>query len=253
MDQAKFGRLLAELREERDLTQDQVGDIFGVTGKTVSKWECGNAVPDFNTLINISKEFQVSLYELSIGERFHKGKLSKKDLLKVFDKQTLLKLSMKQKIKYFVISIFLIFSLICIVYTIINYNRNKVYVLESTNSEYYIDGIFTKSRNYKVLTVSKVEYLGAQYSRVYENIHSYYYEVLNNNKRIYHSNVYCDEDEEQFNFYDMINSISFFLDDNSEDLLYVNSIYNLTFNIYYTTFEKKDNVISFDIKFNNKD
>lgn len=253
MDQAKFGRLLAELREERDLTQDQVGDIFGVTGKTVSKWECGNAVPDFNTLINISKEFQVSLYELSIGERFHKGKLSKKDLLKVFDKQTLLKLSMKQKIKYFVISIFLIFSLICIVYTIINYNRNKVYVLESTNSEYYIDGIFTKSRNYKVLTVSKVEYLGDDLSIFDTDVKTYYYELTNGTKRVYHTDLYLRDDNLDFTFGDMINSISFQIDDSNDNLFYVDSDEQLTMNIYYKNSTRIYNVISFDIKFNNKD
>ena len=46
MDCKKFGDLLARLRQEKLLTQQQLADLLGVSNKTVSKWECGNGYPD---------------------------------------------------------------------------------------------------------------------------------------------------------------------------------------------------------------
>ena len=41
MDMEKTGAYLASLRRGRDMTQQQVADILGVSNKTVSKWESG--------------------------------------------------------------------------------------------------------------------------------------------------------------------------------------------------------------------
>ncbi|SCJ57575.1 transcriptional regulator%2C y4mF family [uncultured Clostridium sp.] len=41
MDCAKIGRLIAHLRKEKGLTQQDIADALGITNKTVSKWECG--------------------------------------------------------------------------------------------------------------------------------------------------------------------------------------------------------------------
>ena len=41
MDMEKTCTYLASLRRGRDMTQQQVADILGVSNKTVSKWESG--------------------------------------------------------------------------------------------------------------------------------------------------------------------------------------------------------------------
>lgn len=41
MDCAKIGRLIAGLRREKGLTQQNLADALGVSNKTISKWECG--------------------------------------------------------------------------------------------------------------------------------------------------------------------------------------------------------------------
>ena len=41
MNMEKTGVYLASLRKGRDMTQQQVADILGVSNKTVSKWESG--------------------------------------------------------------------------------------------------------------------------------------------------------------------------------------------------------------------
>lgn len=69
MDQIKIGRFIAEMRKEKGYTQEQLGEILGVTNKTVSRWETGSYMPDVETLFLLSKEFDVSINEIVAGER----------------------------------------------------------------------------------------------------------------------------------------------------------------------------------------
>ncbi len=41
MDQVNMGKLIAKLRKEKEMTQDELGYLLGVGSKAVSKWECG--------------------------------------------------------------------------------------------------------------------------------------------------------------------------------------------------------------------
>lgn len=41
MNQEKIGKLIAELRKEKNLTQEELGRKLGVTKNAVSKWERG--------------------------------------------------------------------------------------------------------------------------------------------------------------------------------------------------------------------
>lgn len=61
MDQIKLGKFIAELRKEKGYTQEHLGEILGVTNKTVSRWERGNYMPDVEMLSLLSKEFDVSI------------------------------------------------------------------------------------------------------------------------------------------------------------------------------------------------
>lgn len=52
---------LAELRKKHDLTQQQLGDVLGVSYQTISKWENGVVSPDISVLPQISTYFGVSV------------------------------------------------------------------------------------------------------------------------------------------------------------------------------------------------
>jgi len=69
MDQIKIGAFIAQLRKERGLTQEALGEKLGVTNKTVSRWETGTYMPDVETLLLLSRIFQVSVNELLCGQR----------------------------------------------------------------------------------------------------------------------------------------------------------------------------------------
>lgn len=69
MDMQKIGLFLAELRKEKNLTQDELGERIGVTNKTISRWENGNYLPPIEMLQILSKFYKVSINELLSGER----------------------------------------------------------------------------------------------------------------------------------------------------------------------------------------
>lgn len=69
MQQEKVGCLIRELRKEKGMTQEKMAEQFGVTNRTVSRWENGISMPDISILVEISNYFEVSILELIEGER----------------------------------------------------------------------------------------------------------------------------------------------------------------------------------------
>ena len=87
MNLKKTGSFFKELRGEKGLTQEQLAEHFGVSGRTVSRWETGSNMPDLDVLIEMADFYEVDLRELLDGER--KSENMNKDLeetvLKVAD------------------------------------------------------------------------------------------------------------------------------------------------------------------------
>lgn len=69
MDMVKIGKFLAQLRREKELTQEQLGEQLGVTNKTISRWENGNYLPPVEMLQLMSGIYDVSINEILSGER----------------------------------------------------------------------------------------------------------------------------------------------------------------------------------------
>lgn len=46
MDQIKIGKFIAERRKSKKLTQKQLAEKLSISDKTISKWECGNGLPE---------------------------------------------------------------------------------------------------------------------------------------------------------------------------------------------------------------
>lgn len=69
-----FARRLREVRLLRGITQRSLGERLGFSEKTVSKWECGAAIPDVETLFKIAQILRVQLEDLfSAGEKYFLG------------------------------------------------------------------------------------------------------------------------------------------------------------------------------------
>ena len=59
-----LGRKIAELRKQNNLSQQDLANKLNVSNKTISKWECGNSVPDIEILNSLAKIFNVSIDKL---------------------------------------------------------------------------------------------------------------------------------------------------------------------------------------------
>ena len=46
MEIDRISELIKKLRKEKDLTQEELGNLLGISGKAVSKWERGENLPD---------------------------------------------------------------------------------------------------------------------------------------------------------------------------------------------------------------
>ena len=159
MDKLAFGNFLAELRNEKGLTQEQLAELINVNYKTVSKWECGNSLPSLDTMVELTKIFEVSLYEFSIYKRIQNPLISKKDINRIVNKNTLKKhIVLKAILLLISISLLLFITYSCI-YTINNHNQMEIYELASEDNDYHIEGLFAKNRDFYYLSVSYVNFL----------------------------------------------------------------------------------------------
>lgn len=63
-----YGEKISRLRKSKGMTQEELGKVLNVTYQAVSKWERGESQPDFETMSQIAKYFQVPLNYFVDGE-----------------------------------------------------------------------------------------------------------------------------------------------------------------------------------------
>ena len=98
MDQIKMGKFIKELRQEKGLTQKEIGDKLNITDNSISKWERGINAPDIYLLAPLSKILGVSINELLNGKRNYKKKSKKNNRNKILEVENLNKNFGKNKI-----------------------------------------------------------------------------------------------------------------------------------------------------------
>ena len=69
MNQQKIGSFLKKLRNEKGITQEILAEQFGVSSRTVSRWENGNNMPDISILVEVAEFYDVDIREIIDGER----------------------------------------------------------------------------------------------------------------------------------------------------------------------------------------
>lgn len=69
MDQEKVGSFLRTLRNEKSITQSELAERLGVSNRSISRWENGATMPDFDLLIELAKYYDVEVGEILDGER----------------------------------------------------------------------------------------------------------------------------------------------------------------------------------------
>ena len=64
MNIRNIGKTIAEKRKKLNMSQKDLADKLNVSNKTISKWECGNGIPDIESLDKLASAFDITLDEL---------------------------------------------------------------------------------------------------------------------------------------------------------------------------------------------
>ena len=68
MDAEKTGKLIKELRTEKNLTQQELASRLKVSSTAVSKWENGKNLPDISMLEPLAETLGVPIYDIVKGK-----------------------------------------------------------------------------------------------------------------------------------------------------------------------------------------
>lgn len=93
MNLIKIGEFIANLRKEKNLTQEQLAEKLYITDRAVSKWERGLSLPDADKMLELCNILGINVNELLNGEKIN---------MKDYDKKTeelLIELAKQDEIK----------------------------------------------------------------------------------------------------------------------------------------------------------
>lgn len=159
MDDEKRGKFLQQLRNEKKLTQKQLGEILHYSDNAISNWEKGKTLPNNpEALIKLSEFYGVSIEELLYGERKTQSNSKKisKHMENLYKKNyTYLKKSIIAII--FLILILIIISMISIYFIFI---KGKIlsYTIQGQSEHFYLEKssiLFTSEID--ILNLNKIE------------------------------------------------------------------------------------------------
>lgn len=187
----EFATTIYRIRQERKLTQKEIGDIIGVSDRTISKWENGTTVPDLCQIRNICKKLEISPSLLIKSEK------------KLSDNITNLRREIGKILNYILHNIFLItFILIFILlllYFINNYNSIKIYDLKYNSENIsFENGYLFKTKVTNILIINDIKINKIKYNPIDTKVKLY--TLVNGDKKIIYTsenlnNIYIEENK----------------------------------------------------------
>ena len=76
MDKYVTGNVIRRLRENKNMTQEELAERIHVSSKAVSKWETGQGFPDISLIESLAQALGISVIELLSGEDIRNGNRS---------------------------------------------------------------------------------------------------------------------------------------------------------------------------------
>lgn len=187
----EFATTIYRIRQERKLTQKEIGDIIGVSDRTISKWENGTTVPDLCQIRNICKKLEISQSLLIKSEK------------KLSDNITNLRREIGKILNYILHNIFLItFILVFILlllYFINNYNSIKIYDLKYDSENIsFENGYLFKTKVTNILIINDIKINKIKYNPIDTKVKLY--TLVNGDKKIIYTsenlnNIYIEENK----------------------------------------------------------
>lgn len=117
MNQQKVGQFLKKLRNARGITQEQLAEKLGVSNRSISRWENGVTMPDFDLIIELANCFDVEVGEILDGERKDESmeRKTQEELKKVAQFNNSEKIVFSKKLRYIFIAGLLAFCVYMII------------------------------------------------------------------------------------------------------------------------------------------
>lgn len=185
----KFSDIISTYMAERKLTQKALGDIIGVSDRTISKWENGDTEPDLYHVKKICKTLDIPPSNLFIYKKTLNDRLRKiGNILSI-----IIKFILKHALKFIIAVAFLYLLL----FYINNYNSIQIYSLKyHSDNIYFNHGYFYKTKVYDILTIENIKVNKLDYTPI-----SYYVELYtstNGDKKVIYKadsleNIYIEE------------------------------------------------------------
>ena len=255
MNQEKIGKFISELRKEKNLTQDQLGEKLNINGKSISKWETGTNMPDISNLVMLSKIFNVSVNELLSGEKnVNKAKTD----LNILNLANYYKANNKNKIMIFSMMIVILTTIIVFLvsntYFINNFGKNLMYKVSSNSPEYIVNGYLIINPKENIFIIEDILYQGDDLGTIKEpqikNIK--FFLKLGNEKYLRYHN----EDIGENNFIsEVLDTVSFSIVEekrNKTNIIDIDSdLENIKFLIEYNDKYDKSKEIEIQLKLEN--
>ena len=221
MNNNKIGKFIKTLRKEKELTQQELGDILCVTDKAVSKWERGLSLPDITILKELAKTLDVDVSEILNGER--KQQQNNIDVL-IQEATEQIKINQREQQKKITLIIIIIITIL--IYTIFK-NINLGYKLTTIN---YNHNVITPQKIQ--LGIPKLSFMmkNRDYSYSYKNLRSS--EVVENELKKYLKtldNLTCNNTVYYYNKEDNYSIIDYSVKDN---ILYSTISYSIIYDDY---------------------
>lgn len=165
INQEKFGKFIEKLRRKKDLKQGDLANKLGLSNSAISKWECGNNLPDISMLEPLSQALGVTINNLLKCQEPSEEELEQLNNAKVRKKCF-------DSIKYLTWILFLVLTvLLCCLPPLIKYtngklnpptiieNKVKVYEIISLNEENFeISGYIMFDNNENIVNINKIFY-----------------------------------------------------------------------------------------------
>ena len=85
MNQIEIGNFIAKKRKEKNFTQAELAVKLGVSNKTISKWETGKCMPDYNVIQSLCNQLGISISELMDAEEKEDNSIRTYDEEQVLD------------------------------------------------------------------------------------------------------------------------------------------------------------------------
>lgn len=172
MDQNKIGEFIEKSRKEKDLTQQQLADILGVSNTAVCKWEHGNNLPDISMLEPLSRALDIDILELIQAQKnIHKENYNKEDT---------------SKISRIIITFIIFAAILCItnIFTYVEcslkskerlYNSIEIYKISTPDQNFIIEGYMIYNSNESKIFMEQIKYQGSDC----DNISNIKYKEIN--------------------------------------------------------------------------